>query len=307
MNVLITGACGFVGQFLTEELLKAGHTVSGFDLTTGNAPPGISRCIAGSITDAAAVAEAVAECRPDACIHLAGIASPPIGRLHPEKMLNTNILGTAHILEALHASVPSCRFLLASTAYVYGSPGTDSPIGESAPLRPNGIYAVSKAAADLMTLAYAQDYRMHTMTARASNHTGPGQGTEFVVPAFARQIAAIAAGQGDPLIRVGNLDSERSFMDVRDVVRAYRLLIEQGRPGKAYNVSTPGRVPIRCILETLAGIAGVVPRIEVDPGRFRETDKTPQLDTTLIREDTGWCQTYALADTLRAVLDAVRP
>jgi GDP-4-dehydro-6-deoxy-D-mannose reductase len=307
MNVLITGACGFVGHFLTEELLKAGHSVCGFDLTAENAPPGMFRCMTGSITDAAVVAAAVAQTRPDACIHLAGIASPPVGRLYPERMLNTNILGTAHILEALHTTAPACRFLLASTAYVYGNPKTDVPIHESTALRPNGIYAVSKAAADLMTLAYAQDYQMHTMTARAANHTGPGQSTDFVVPAFAKQIASIAAGRLEPCIRVGNLDSERSFMDVRDVVRAYRLLIEKGQAGKAYNVSSPGRVPIRRILETLAGIANVTPRIEVDQDRFRKTDMTPLLDTSLIAKDTGWNQIFELRDTLREVLHAAIP
>ncbi len=306
MNVLITGIGGFVGRFLTRELLDANHTVSGFDLPSAPFPEGVSRGVTGSITEAAAVMAAVARCRPDACIHLAGIASPPIGRLHPEQMLNTNILGTAHILEALHANAPSCRFLLASTAYVYGTPEADISISEDAPMRPNGIYAVSKAAADLMTLAYARDYHMHTITARAANHTGPGQGTDFVVPAFAQQMAAIANGGKDPLIRVGNLDSERSFMDVRDVVHAYRLLIENGLPGQAYNVSSPERVPIRLILDTLADIAGVSPVIEVDPARFRETDKTPLLDTQRIRNDTGWHQTFTLRDTLGEMLHAIR-
>ncbi len=305
MIVLITGIGGFVGHFLTRELLAAGHQVAGFDLAADNTPEGVRQMVIGSITDGAAVMGAVASIAPDACIHLAGIASPPVGRLHPEIMLNTNILGTAHILEALREKAPGARFLLASTAYVYGSPPADTPVGESAPLRPNGIYAVSKAAADLMTLAYAQDYRMHAMTARAANHTGPGQNTDFVVPAFARQIAALAAGEEQP-IRVGNLDSERSFMDVRDVVRAYRLLIESGEAGKAYNVAAPDRVRVRWILETLAEIAGVTPRIEVDPAKFRPTDRTPVLDTALINRDTGWRQQVDLRETLREVLHAVR-
>lgn len=305
MIVLITGIGGFVGHFLTRELLAAGHQVAGYDLAAGNTPEGVRQMVIGSITDSAAVTGAVESIAPDACIHLAGIASPPVGRLHPEIMLNTNILGTAHILEALREKAPAARFLLASTAYVYGNPPADTPIGETAPLRPNGIYAVSKAAADLMTLAYAQDYRMHAMTARAANHTGPGQNTDFVVPAFARQIAALAAGE-DNTIHVGNLDSERSFMDVRDVVRAYRLLIESGQPGKAYNVATPDRVRVRCILESLAEIAGVSPRIEVDPAKFRPTDRTPLLDTALIGRDTGWRQQFDLRETLKEVLNAAR-
>lgn len=305
MTVLITGICGFVGHFLTRELLAAGHEVAGFDLSANNAPEGITTIATGSITDSAVVTRAVAAIAPDACIHLAGIASPPVGRDHPELMLNTNILGTAHILEALREKAPDVRFLLASTAYVYGNPATATAVDESFPLRPNGIYAVSKAAADLMTLAYAQDYGMHAMTARAANHTGPGQNTDFVVPAFARQIATIADGEDQP-IHVGNLESERSFMDVRDVVRAYRLLIESGAPGRAYNVAAPDRVPIRWILETLADIAGVAPRIEVDPDKFRPTDRTPVLDTALISRDTGWCQQFELRDTLREILHATR-
>ncbi len=304
MMVLITGIGGFVGHFLTRELLAADHQVAGFDLSAAHAPVGISAMATGSITDSAAVTQAVEAITPDACIHLAGIASPPIGRLHPELMLNTNILGTAHILEALREKAPAARFLLASTAYVYGNPSTDTVVDERSPLRPNGIYAVSKAAADLMTLAYAQDYRMHAMTARAANHTGPGQSTDFVVPAFAKQIAAIAAGE-DQSIHVGNLDSERSFMDVRDVVHAYRLLIESGHAGKAYNICAPERVPIRWILETLAELAGVSPRIEVDPGKFRPTDRTPLLDTASISRDTGWQQQFELRDTLREILYAV--
>jgi len=305
MIVLITGIGGFVGHFLTRELLAAGHQVAGYDLTAGNTPKGVKQMVIGSITDGAAVIGAVAAIAPDACIHLAGIASPPAGRLHPEMMLSTNILGTAHILEALREKAPGARFLLASTAYVYGTPPADTPVGESAPLSPNGIYAVSKAAAVLMTLAYAQDYSMHAMTARAANHTGPGQNTDFVVPAFARQIASLAAGE-EHTIRVGNLDSERSFMDVRDVVRAYRLLIESGKAGKAYNVAAPDRVRVGWILETLAGIAGVTPRIEVDPAKFRPTDRTPVLDTALINRDTGWRQQFALSETLREVLHAAR-
>lgn len=305
MIVLITGIGGFVGRFLTRELLAAGHQVAGYDLTADNTPDGVVHMVAGSITDGAAVMHAVGTIVPDACIHLAGIASPPVGRRNPEMMLNTNILGTAHILEALREKAPAARFLLASTAYVYGTPAADTPVGETAPLRPNGIYAVSKAAADLMTLAYAQDYRMHAMTARAANHTGPGQSPDFVVPAFARQIVALAT-RGDQAIRVGNLDSERSFMDVRDVVRAYRLLVESGEAGKAYNVAAPVRVRVRWILETLAEIAGVAPRIEVDPSIFRPTDRTPILDTSLLTRDTGWRQQFNLRETLREVLHAIR-
>lgn len=306
MKVLVTGACGFVGQFLHSELLQGDHLVYGFDVQSQSSVKNFAGYVSGDITDATAVSSCVQSIIPDACIHLAGIASPPIGRLHPEKMLNTNILGTANILEALHNHATECRFLLASTAYVYGSSSSPYPLTETSPLRPNGIYAVSKAAADLMTLAYAEDYGMHTMTARAANHTGPGQTKDFVVPAFAEQIAAIADGLKEPVMKVGNLDSERSFLDVRDVVRAYRLLVEHGKAGKAYNVSSAERVPIRMLLSTLSETVGIQPRIEIDKQRYRPTDKTPLLDTTLITEDTGWKQNITLQRTLLDVLENIR-
>ncbi len=303
MRILVTGIAGFVGHFLANELMQAGHDVVGIDLSVDNCPDGIEEALCTDLTSARSVHAAVCRLRPEACIHLGGIASPPIGRTNPELMLNTNILGTAHILEALRSDAPKARMLLASTAYVYGTSETEAPIAEDAPLSPIGIYAVSKAAADMMTLAYARDYKMHTMTARVANHTGPGQSTDFVVPAFAHQIKAIARGTQPPVMRVGNLDSERTFMDVRDVVRAYRLLIERGEPGLPYNVSASERVPIRWILDALCKAAGVSPAIETDSARYRPTDRTPLLTSKRMFETTGWQPELAFEQTLIDILE----
>ncbi len=306
MNVFVTGICGFAGHYLTRELVAAGHTVTGLDQTDRPPPDGVSRLFRADITDHQSVFAAVRSVTPEACIHLAAIASPPLGRRHPEMMLNINILGTHCILEVLREQNPSCRFLLASTAYVYGNSRSDIPLVEDTPLRPNGIYAVSKAAADLMTLAFAQDHGMHAMTARTANHTGLGQSTDFVVPAFTRQLIEIAERRCPPVMHVGNLESERSFLDVRDVARAYRLLIENGQPGQAYNIAAPSRVSMGWILATLAHMAGVSPCIEVDPSLFRPTDKTPLLDTGNIQQDTGWQGVTALHETLGQMLDGAR-
>lgn len=303
MRIVVTGIGGFVGHFLTAELLQYGHAVVGLDLSLDNCPEGITDALCIDLTNARSVLRAVGHFQPEACIHLGGIASPPVGRTNPELMLNTNILGTAHILEALRHETPSARMLLASTSYVYGNSETEIPLHEETPLSPISVYAVSKAAADMMTLAYARDYGMDTLTARAANHTGPGQSTDFVVPAFAHQIKAIQNGDSPAVMRVGNLKSERTFMDVRDVVRAYRLLIEQGTSGQAYNVASGMRVPIQWILDQLCEAADITPRIESDPALYRPTDRAPLLQADRIKADTRWKAEIPFEQTLRDILE----
>lgn len=303
MRVLVTGIAGFVGHFLADELIRAGHEVVGVDLSVERCPTGVASALCADLTNADSVTSAIRELKPEACIHLGGIASPPVGRTNPELMLNTNVLGTAHVLEGLRQEAPKARMLLASTSYVYGNSETELPINEDTALSPIGIYAVSKAAADMMTLAYARDYGMDTMTARATNHTGPGQTTDFVVPAFASQVRQIQQGEAAPVMHVGNLASERTFMDVRDVVRAYRLLIERGDAGHAYNVASTERVPIQWVLDQLCQVAGVNPTIEVDPKLFRPTDRAPLLSAERIQTATGWKPVIPFDQTLRDILE----
>ncbi len=143
---------------------------------------------------------------------------------------------------------------------------------------------------------------MDVMTARPLNHIGPGQSDQFVVTAFARQLAALRAAAGaDPVMYVGNLDTRRDFTDVRDVARAYRLLLEQGRPGHAYNIASGRLVTIRALLDQLCTCAGIRPRIEIDPQRYRPADETPVLATSRLRDHVGWRPEFALEETLRDV------
>ena len=196
--------------------------------------------------------------------------------------------------------------VVASTSQVYGNPSVRTPLNEDAPMMPENPYAVSKMSADLTALLYAKRYAMPVMVARPANHIGPGQSTDFVVPAFASQVAAIAAGKREPVMKVGNLDSEREFTDVRDVAHAYRLLLEKGNPGQAYNIATDHFVKIRYILEKLCELAGAKPRIETDPNLFRPTDTQARLDASRIRNDVGWIPSIALDQTLKDILAACR-
>ncbi|MBX7260014.1 MAG: GDP-mannose 4,6-dehydratase, partial [Candidatus Hydrogenedentes bacterium] len=138
-----------------------------------------------------------------------------------------------------------------------------------------------------------------------ANHIGPGQAKDFVVSSFASQVAAIAAGKHEPVMKVGNLESEREFADVRDVVRAYRLILEKGTPGRAYNVATDHFVKIRYILDKLCELAGVKPTLEIDQALFRPTDTQARIDTTRIRTDVGWIPNIPLDQTLKDILASV--
>ncbi|MCS6770814.1 MAG: GDP-mannose 4,6-dehydratase [Kiritimatiellae bacterium] len=297
MRILVTGARGFVGRHLMAELAAAGHEPVGLS-RQADCPAADSSDRIADICDRRAVAEVVRDLQPEGCVHLAGVAFVPAGWTQPHHVFEVNVLGALNLLEALREHAPRCRTVLVSSALVYGAADPDRPRDEQAPLDPQSIYAVSKAASDLNGLLYARHYDLPVMVARPCNHIGPGQSAEFMAPSFARQLADIASGRQPAVIRVGNLDCVREFMDVRDVARAYRMLLERGRGGEAYNVSAGIAGPVRSILEELCRIAGVSPRIEIDPARWRPTDRQPLLMADKIRRETGWSPIFPLHQTL---------
>lgn len=304
MRVLVTGARGFVGRHVMAELAAAGHVATGLSRGQDCPLPNANERVA-DICDRAAIERIVAELQPEGCVHLAGIAFVPAGWSQPHRVFEVNVGGALTLLEALRAHAPACRTVLVSSALIYGAEDPDRPRDERSPLDPQSIYAVSKMAADLNGLLYARHYGMPVMVARPCNHIGPGQAAEFMAPSFARQLWEIAAGRRPPVLHVGNLDSVREFMDVRDVARAYRLMLEKGRAGEAYNVSAGIAVPVRAILEKLIALAGVRPSIEVDPARWRPTDRQPILVSEKLRRETGWAPRYSLDETLAAIYRAI--
>jgi GDP-4-dehydro-6-deoxy-D-mannose reductase len=301
MRVFITGACGFVGQYLVRELIRAGHEPFGFGLEPP--PPGpFCPVVQGDILQPGLLGETVRRLKPDAGIHLAALAAPADAATRGALMVAVNVQGTIHLLEAFRREAPAARLLTVSSARIYGSQSPDAPIPEDSPLAPDSLYAITKEAADRMTLHYAQEFGLPFMTARPHNHTGPGQGENFSVGSFAAQFRAMLAGAKPAVLTVGNLDSAREFLDVRDVVRAYRLLLEKGRPGQAYNIASGRQVSIRTLIETLSRLSGIRPAVEVDPARFRPADFSAPLDTNNLTADTGWKPELSLEDTLRDML-----
>ena len=293
MRVLVTGDTGFVGRHAVKALAQAGHDVIPFHI---DGRPGDLR-IVGEVDSR------VASARPEACLHLGGIAFVPACWEDPALAMNVNVVGTMNLLESFRRHAPSARIVFVSTAQVYGNSSDATPLDEDAPLRPENAYAVSKMAADVQCLLHARRYGMPVMTARPSNHIGPGQSPDFVVSSFVRQVVAIRSGKTAPVMRVGNLESERDFLDVRDIVRGYEALLQSGTGGRAYNLASNRFVSIRWMLDTLCSLAGVSPSIEIDPTLFRPTDTQPRLSTHRITSETGWKPSIPLEQTLRDLLD----
>jgi len=288
VRAYVTGASGFVGRWLVEHLRAEGDDVTAPEV---------------EITDAAAVAAAVADTRPDAVYHLAALANVGESWGAPQQTFAVNAVGTLNVLEAARAVDPAPVVLLVCSAEVYGRvTPADLPLREDAPLRPVSPYGASKVAAEYLGLQAHLAYGLPVVRARAFNHIGPGQAPTFVVSSLARQIAAAAIGGGG-VVEVGNLAPRRDYTDVRDVVRAYRLLVEHGRPGEVYNVCSGEDVAVAEIADRLIALAGVDVELRVVDERVRDVD-VPVLrgDPHRLVDATGWQRARALDETLADVL-----
>lgn len=310
MRAFVTGLDGFAGQWLARELLGAGADVSGgsrvalpsYSILSPEEAAGL-RWFGFELTDRESVEKAMTAARPDAVFHLAAQASVSESIADPVTTYETNVVGTAMLLESVATVAADATVVCVGSADAYGTVKPEElPLRETAELRPTNPYGASKTAAESIAMQYARSGRLAVVATRSFNHTGPGQRPAFAVPAFAKQIADIATASAPPVLRVGNLEARRDLSDVRDVVRAYRVVAERGESGVAYNVCSGSSVSMRSIVDDLVRIAGIDVKIEVDPDRLRPSD-TPDLvgDNTRLREKTGWMPQIPLDQTLRDV------
>ncbi len=293
-RILITGASGFVGRHLTTAL---GATYPSTALLT----PSID------VRDQGMVAAAVQEAVPDVCIHLAAVSTVRGAERDEDQAWQVNLHGTLHMARAILRHAPDCLLLFISSADAYGySFRAGTPVTEHVALAPMSTYAATKAAADL-ALGSMAEQGLRCVRLRPFNHTGPGQSEQFVVAAFARQIARIAAGLQPPLLEVGNVDTRRDFLDVRDVCSAYVACIEQATalaPGTILNLASGNARKIGDILSRLQNLAGVSVETRIDPSRVRKSDVASACgDATLARATLGWAPTIPWQQTLQDVLD----
>ena len=307
-RILVTGGSGFVGKHLLRELM-----------TQSPAALMVTKLPAEHLTDAELCGaqavdldilseqetrKCIQDFMPDFLFHLAAQSSVGLSFQKPELTMQINVLGFLHVLEALREYNPSCRLLLIGSSEQYGIiPSSRMPINEDIPVSPVSPYAVSKMAAEALAHTYQKSYTLQPVMVRAFNHIGPGQAAGFVVSDFARQIALIESGKQEPVMRVGNLSAERDFTDVRDIVRAYRILMLQGRIGEAYNIGSGKSYPIQYILDTLLSFSKKPVRVEMDPDRMRPAE-VPYIraDTAKIYQDTGWKPEISVETSLQDAL-----
>jgi len=328
MKILITGATGFVGRHLLRVLgeeARAGTETGGFEVFGTSYPqpprPSDRDIVFLDLRTESELFKLVRDVRPDWIFHLAAVSNVRSSWQLRRETLETNVIGTQNLLEAVRLTAPGARVLFISSSDVYGIVGsTEKRLIEEDPIQVINPYAYSKAAGEMMCEFYNKVENLDIVIARQFPHTGPGQTADFVCPDWARQVVQIERGESEPVILVGNLDVKRDFSDVRDVVRAYIMLMRKGRRGKVYNVCSGKALPLREILDFLIGEAETGPshsaerpgmkarrrqtiKVQVHPGKLRKTDVPLLLgsNSKLVAE-TGWSPRIPIEQTLRDLL-----
>lgn len=304
MRALITGIDGFVGPYLAREL-RAHTTWTLTGLGRHPSGDGDATPIVADLLDRDRVRSVIAELAPTHVFHLAAQSHVPTSHQDSGATLQNNIAAQVNLLDACRELAAPPRILVVGSGEEYGLVRPDEmPIREDQPFRPMNPYAVSKVAQDLLGWQYFHSYGLPIVRVRPFNHHGPGQSDRFVIAAFARQVAEVEAGLLPPIVRVGNLDARRDFLDVRDVVRAYRLALVQGTPGEVYNIASGVGIRIGAALDALLALATLPIATELDPTRLRPSD-VPVLvaDSSRLRAATGWQPAIPFEQSLRDTLN----
>jgi GDP-4-dehydro-6-deoxy-D-mannose reductase len=309
LRVLLTGIAGFAGSHLAEYLLRE------TDIELHGVIHRHERRIQhlrnqltlhrGDLRNALWVSDLIQTVQPDCLLHLAAWSDVGGSWQQPWTTYELNIQCQLNLMEALWRWTPACRTLVVTSNEVYGLVRPeDLPIDEATPLRPNSPYGVSKVAQDMMALQYWYSHRLPTLRARSFNHIGPDQADDFVASAFARQIAEIEIGLRPPVVAVGNLEAQRDFTDVRDVVRAYWLLLQHGEAGEVYNVGSGKSWSARWLLETLLELTPTQVQVTVDPARLRPSDvPVSTCDNHRLVAATDWQPQIDLRNSLHDLLN----
>lgn len=307
---LITGVTGFVGSYMAELLLSQKFEVHGlcrWRSRKENVDHINSRIhlVEGDLLDAHSLQDLIMNVRPTHIFHLAAQSYVPASWTSPAVTLEINIVGPCNLFEAVRAAQIDPLIQIACSSEEYGLVKPDEvPIKETNPLRPLSPYAVSKVAMDYLGYQYFKSYNMKIVRTRGFNHTGPRRGEVFAESSFAKQIAEVEKGKKEPVILVGNLEAERDYTDVRDMVKGYLLAVEKGESGEVYNICSGKAVKIKKVLDTLLSYSKVKVEVKQDPTRMRPSDVPILLgDNSKFVKQTGWRPEIPFEKTMEDLLN----
>lgn len=302
-RVLIFGIGGFVGGYLTREFQQHGYEVYGSDAVDKH-PEGVP-FYKTDLLNAETVAKLVAEVQPDAIVNLAAISSVGLSWKIPQTTIQVNVVGALNILEAVKACNPMPKVLFIGSSEEYAE--SDKPIKEDSPLNANNPYGISKMMQEKFVESYRNRYGMQVYCVRAFNHTGIGQNESFVIPSWCKQVAEISKSGKPGIMRVGNLNVRRDFSNVKDIVRAYRMVLESDNCSLVYNIGTGYSVLLKDLLEYIVSLSEQPISVEVDPSLIRPLD-TPYIcsDHSLITQKLGWEPEYTLFETVAEMVDGFK-
>lgn len=306
--ILITGDHGFVGRYVVDAICRRAAWCAGLDRAGSKPPTGIDTHLEVDLADSAATRAAIAGLvaergAPARVIHLAAQASVGASFEDPSATYRANVVGTASLLRALAEICPDTRVLIPSSAHVYGPSGrTDGVLEETTPLHPTTHYGLSKLVQEEMARIFGETSGPRCLVTRAFNHIGPGQGLGFVVPDFAHRLARLEV-EGGGVLRVGNLEARRDYLDVRDVAQAYLTVLEQGGADTVFNVASGATWSVSELLGFMLEDISVPVTVRHDPALARPID-VPVLagDASRLRA-LGWTPQYDIRDTVRDTLD----
>ena len=310
-RVLVTGVTGFAGSHLVDFMAERGDAeiwgIQRWRSRTENIEhfKDKIRLLECDLRDGSSTRDVLEKVRPEWIFHLAAQSFVPTSWSAPSESLTTNVLGQLHIFEAVRRIGIPCRIQIACSSEEYGLVHADElPIKETNPLRPLSPYAVSKVGQDMLAYQYWMSWKVDSVRTRGFNHEGPRRGPVFVASDFAKQIADIEKGRKKPVLSVGNLEAQRDFTDVRDMVRAYFLALEKCEPGEVYNLCSGKAWSIREVLDHLLGMTRVKIEVRQDPARLRPSDVPVLLgDHSKFTKVTGWKPTIPFERTLQDMLD----
>jgi len=310
-KVLVTGVTGFAGSHLVDYMLERGDCqifgIQRWRSRTENIEHFADRItlLECDLRDATSTRDTLEKVRPDWIFHLAAQSFVPTSWIAPSESLTTNVMAQVNLFEAVRHIDLKCRIQLACSSEEYGMVYPDEvPIKETNPLRPLSPYAVSKVTQDMLGYQYWMSWKVDSVRTRGFNHEGPRRGPVFVASDFAKQIADIEKGRRAPVLYVGNLEAQRDFTDVRDMVRAYWMALEKCEPGEAYNICSGKAWRISALLDFLLGLAKVKIEVRQDAARLRPSDVPILLgDNTKFVQATGWQPTIPFEQTLTDMLE----